>query len=156
MIILPLYWNKTSKAVKRTYDGLKELEWLNYNRSTWNMIKKYNQLLSISNLQWCEFVTVIHNYIQVTNMYFFKKDFLFKLRPHVIELQLKLLLNNILKVRGGIKIENRENLGQCPNRGRGLKKKQKCPNFNLGILEIQKCPNLVRGVGSKSFPSWTL
>ena len=55
--------------------------------------------MSIFNLQWCEIVTVTHNYMQVTNMQFFKKDFLFKLRPHVIELQLKLLLNKILKVR---------------------------------------------------------
>ena len=41
-------------------------------------------------------------------------------------------------VRGGVKIENRENLGQCPNRGgRGKKKNQKCPNFNLGILKTE-------------------
>ena len=29
-------------------------------------------------------------------------------------------------LRGGVKIENQENLGQCPNGGGG----QKCPNFN--------------------------
>ena len=42
-------------------------------------------------------------------------------------------------LRGGVKIENRENFGQCPNRGggEGGKKKQKCPNFNLGILKIE-------------------
>ena len=40
--------------------------------------------------------------------------------------------NNINLVRGGVKIENQENLGQCPN-------------FNLGILGgvsiFQKCSN---------------
>ena len=59
---------------------------------------------------------------------------------------------------GGIKIENRENLGQYPNKGGRGAKKQKCPNFNLGILktegggqhfskmsEIQKCPKGRRG-----------
>ena len=35
--------------------------------------------------------------------------------------------------RGGIKIENRENLGQCPNRGGGGgEKNKKIPKFNLG------------------------
>ena len=56
-------------------------------------------------------------------------------------------------VRGGVKIENRENLGQCPNRGGRGKKKQKCPNFNLGILKteggvsiFQECPNFNLGI----------
>ena len=40
-------------------------------------------------------------------------------------------------LRGAIKIENRENLGQCPNRGGEVEKKQKCPNFNLGILKTE-------------------
>ena len=51
-------------------------------------------------------------------------------------------------LRGASKIENRENLGQCPNRGGRGQKKQKCPNFHLGILKteggvsiFQKCPN---------------
>ena len=39
--------------------------------------------------------------------------------------------------RGGVKIENRENLGQNPNRGGGKKKTQKCPNFNLGHLKTE-------------------
>ena len=57
-------------------------------------------------------------------------------------------------VRGAIKIENRENLGQCPNRG-GKRTEmsqfhfgnfenrgggsifQECPNFNLGILKTE-------------------
>ena len=39
--------------------------------------------------------------------------------------------------RGGVKIEKRENLGQCPNRGGRGKKKQKCPNLNLGILKTE-------------------
>ena len=40
-------------------------------------------------------------------------------------------------LRGGVKIENRENYGQCPNRAGGGKKNQKCPNFNLGILKTE-------------------
>ena len=40
----------------------------------------------------------------------------------------------ISSLRGGVKIENRENLGQCPNRGGGVKKPQKCPNFNYLIV----------------------
>ena len=36
-------------------------------------------------------------------------------------------------LRGVIKIENRENLGQYPNRGGGGKKR--IPNFNFGILK---------------------
>ena len=40
--------------------------------------------------------------------------------------------------RGAIKIENRENLGQCPNRGGEGLKKQKCPNFNLGMLKTER------------------
>ena len=62
--------------------------------------------------------------------------------------QIKTLItceHKIDSIRGGVKIENRENLGQCPNRGGGI---QKCPNFNLGILKteggvsiFQECPN---------------
>ena len=55
------------------------------------------------------------------------------------------------RLRGGIKIENQENLGQCLNRGGG--ETQKCPNFNLGILKteggvsiFQKCPNFNFGI----------
>ena len=54
---------------------------------------------------------------------------------------------------GGVKIENRENLGQFPNRGGEGKKNQKCPNFNLGILKteggvsfFQECPNFNLGI----------
>ena len=36
---------------------------------------------------------------------------------------------------GGIKIENQENLGQCPNRGRGGKKK-KNRNVPISIWEF--------------------
>ena len=56
-------------------------------------------------------------------------------------------------IRGGIKIKNRENLGQCPNRGGGVKIIQKYPNFNLGILKteggisiFQECPNFNLGI----------
>ena len=38
-------------------------------------------------------------------------------------------------LRGGVKIENRENLGQCPNReGGGLKKKEMA-QFQFGNFE---------------------
>ena len=56
--------------------------------------------------------------------------------------QIKTLItceHKIDSIRGGVKIENRENLGQCPNNRRGVVNKiQKCPNFNLGILKTEK------------------
>ena len=54
--------------------------------------------------------------------------------------QIKTLItceHKIDSIRGGVKIENRENLGQCPKRGWVGNKKQKCPNFNLGILKTE-------------------
>ena len=72
--------------------------------------------------------------------------------------QIKTLItceHKIDSIRGGVKIENRENLGQCPNnrRGGGVNKIQKCPNFNLGILKpeggvsiFQECPNFNLGI----------
>ena len=44
------------------------------------------------------------------------------------------MLNKKCLIRGGIKIENQENLGHCPNGGGGT---QKCPNFNFGILKTE-------------------
>ena len=53
-------------------------------------------------------------------------------------------------LRGGVKIENRENFGQCPNRGgRGVKKTE-MSQFQFGNFEnrrgrvsiFQKCPNI--------------
>ena len=44
--------------------------------------------------------------------------------------------------RGGIKIENRENLGQCPNKG-GSKKKKEMSQFQFGNFENRGwgCPH---------------
>ena len=44
-------------------------------------------------------------------------------------------LYQTILVRGGIKIENRENLGQCPNRGGGVKKTRNVP---ISIWEFFK------------------
>ena len=41
----------------------------------------------------------------------------------------------LMKVRGAIKIENRENLGQCPNRGGRGKKKPEMSQFQFGNFE---------------------
>ena len=76
--------------------------------------------------------------------------------------QIKTLItceHKIDSIRGGVKIENRENLGQCPNNRRGERKQnpemsqfqfgnfenrrggvsifQECPNFNFGILKTE-------------------
>ena len=46
----------------------------------------------------------------------------------------KIMLRNDMHniVRGAIKIENRENLGQCPKRGGGVKNR----NFPISIWEF--------------------
>ena len=58
-------------------------------------------------------------------------------------------LNQVGLVRGSIKIENRENLGQCPNRGWVGNKKTEMSQFQFenfenrggGVSIFQKCPN---------------
>ena len=89
---------------------------------------------------------MLYHYIILYHLYHIyytrcPKKMIHKILFFLLNLTVTELYQTIL-VRGGIKIENRENLGQCPNRGGGVKKTQKCPNFNLGIF--QKCPNLVR------------
>ena len=41
-------------------------------------------------------------------------------------------------IRGGIKIENRENLGQCPNRGGRGKKNPEMSQFQFGNFENRR------------------
>ena len=48
--------------------------------------------------------------------------------------RLRLVLKLVLNIRGAIKIENRENLGQCPNRGGG-RKKTEMSQFQFGNFE---------------------
>ena len=42
-----------------------------------------------------------------------------------------------IQLRGGVTKKKRENLGQIPKGGGGLKKQTKIPNFNLGIVITQ-------------------
>ena len=54
--------------------------------------------------------------------------------------QIKTLItceHKIDTIRGGVKIENRENLGQCPNRGGGGKKKE-MSQFQFGNFENRR------------------
>ena len=46
-----------------------------------------------------------------------------------------------LEFRGGVKIENRENLGQCSNGGGGAKKNRNVPISRGGVSIFQKCLN---------------
>ena len=95
---------------------------------------------------------MLYHYIILYHLYHIyytrcPKKMIHKILFFLLNLTITELCQTIL-VRGGIKIENRENLGQCPNRGgQGVKKKQKCPNQHFSkVSEIQKCPKGWRGV----------
>ena len=93
--------------------------------------------------------TIGMHILQVSPIFFPNHGLFFSLKYFCIAYFTRILTLTVASkwlntLRGGVKIENRENLGQCPNRGGG----QKCPNFNFGILKtewgvsiFQKCPN---------------